>query len=87
MHDIDPNVIIWLVIAIINIAPATIAALFSIKAHRLALKIEVATNSMKDALVTASKEASLAEGREIGRAEGVVRAQALLEENEPHKNG
>lgn len=33
-------------------------------------KIELATNSMKDALVKATGEASLAEGRELGRAEG-----------------
>jgi hypothetical protein len=41
--------------------------------------IEKATNSMKDALVTATGQAALAEGREIGRAEGAAKASALAE--------
>lgn len=86
MASIDPNTLIWLLIAIIQIAPVTIAAIFSIRTHAVAKrteilsqKVEVATNSMQDALVQAAKESSLAEGRELGRAEGALKAAALAE--------
>ena len=42
-------------------------------------KIEVATNSMKDALVKATADEALARGRELGLAEGKATAATLVE--------
>ncbi len=86
MSTVDPNALIWLAIALINIVPATVAAIFSIRASSAAKRsedlthqIKSATDGMKDALVKSTSEAALAEGREIGRAEGVTKAAVLAE--------
>lgn len=47
--------------------------------------IEKATNSMKDALVAASKEASLAEGTAVGLAQGRAEGRPRLAEDDPIK--
>jgi hypothetical protein len=39
-------------------------------------KIELATNSMQDALVKSTAKASLAEGKEFGRANALAEAEA-----------
>jgi len=97
MANLDPNVIIWLIIAIIQILPVTVSAVYSVRAHMsakrteaLGRQIEVATNSMKDALVKATGDAKLAEGRELGRQEGASTAATLAQgrlsekEENPH---
>lgn len=48
-------------------------------AHTDIKTIEMATNSMKDALVKATGEAAMAEGRAIGRAEEQLRVANLAE--------
>ena len=54
---------VLLAIAFLNMGTAWI----SWKSHTLIKQVEVATNSMKDALVQATGEAKFAEGREAGR--------------------
>jgi hypothetical protein len=61
----DGNTIGLIIIAIINIGTAILTAI----AHKDIRKIEVATNSMKDALVVSTAKASKAEGKEEQRLE------------------
>lgn len=65
----DPNITL-LGIAIMN----AITAWLAYRTHKLTKQVEIATNSMKDALVKATGEASHAAGREEARAEGEARA-------------
>jgi hypothetical protein len=72
MRDFPFEAMIWLVIATLN----AYTAFMSWRAHRIASEnstkieqIEVATNSMKDALVKATGEAAHAAGVKEGRAE------------------
>ena len=83
---LDANAVIWLMVAIVNAVPATVAAVFAVRAHNAAVRsekltrqVEIATNSMKDALVKSTGDAARAEGRETGRAEGEVKASLLAE--------
>jgi hypothetical protein len=61
----DGNTIGLIIIAIINIGTAILTAI----AHKDIRKIEIATNSMKDALVVSTAKASKAEGKEEQRLE------------------
>lgn len=54
-------------------------AIVTWQTNRLAKQVEVATNSMKDALVAKTAEASHAAGKEEGRVEGEVRAALVAE--------
>ena len=72
MATIDPNVIL-LAIAVLN----SITALLAYRTHKLTLKVEKATNSMKDALVEATGEAAHAAGKEEGRIAGEQKAATL----------
>jgi len=60
---IDLNMLVLLGIAVMNAYTAYAVN----KTHNLALKTELNTNSMKDALVKATGIAAHAEGREEGR--------------------
>jgi len=76
------NTIAWLLIAACNL----ITAFLSFRTNQAAVstqanmaKVEIATNSMKDALVTATAKASYAEGHTVGTAEGESKAATLAE--------
>lgn len=78
--SLDPNLIL-LAIAFFN----ALTALVGWYTHKAAkatqadvLKIEKATNSMKDALVAATAQASEAKGRDEERAKGEDKAEKLL---------
>lgn len=68
MFDIKPDTVVLLIVAAMN-------ALTLYYTRRT----EKNTNSMKDALVASEKTASHAEGKEEGRAEGVVTAAILAQ--------
>lgn len=81
-----------IILAIATLIPALAAAIIGlINAFRISKVaanvqvIEKATNSMKDALVKASKEASLAEGTAVGLAQGRAEGQAPARDDEPVK--
>ena len=74
MKLIDPNLVLF-GIAILN----CITAYFAWRTHSLTKQVEVATNSMKDALVKATGEASFKSGKEEGRIEGEAKAAILAE--------
>jgi len=79
--SIDPNFVL-LIIALVNAFTALIGwwTLRATKATQADVrKVEVATNSMKDALVSATAEASEAKGRDSERAIGESKAAALAE--------
>lgn len=73
MWSIDTNTLILLAIALLN----CLTALFAFLTRQDMKKVEIATNSMKDALVVSTAKASLAEGKELGRAEGEQKAEVL----------
>lgn len=64
----DSNNIMLLFIAALN----AFTALLAFRTHQLTQKVEVATNSMKDALVKATSDASHA----AGMAEGIAQSAA-----------
>lgn len=74
MFLIDPNIVL-LSIAALN----TITAILAYRTHTLTKQVEVATNSMKDALILATAEASHAAGKDEARAEGEAKAAILAE--------
>lgn len=51
------------------------------------MKVEIATNSMKDALVKSTAEASFAAGSTEARKEGEHKAAELAARNKPHEQG
>lgn len=61
----DPNLVI-LLIAVLN----AFTAFMAWRTHSLTKQVEIATNSMKDALVKATGDAARAEGREEERIAG-----------------
>lgn len=65
----DPNLTL-LSIALLN----AFTAFMAWRTHLLTKQVEVATNSMKDALVKATGEASHAAGKEEGRVEAENKA-------------
>lgn len=65
----DPNLIL-LAIAGLN----SFTALMAWHTHKLTRQVEIATNSMKDALVKATGEASHAAGKVEGLAEAEIKA-------------
>ena len=84
--SIDPSAVIWLLVALVNAIPATVSAVFAIRANasarrseNLTQKVELATNSMKDALVKSTGDAAMAKGKEIGRVEAEAKAGILAE--------
>ncbi len=70
----EPNLTLLLV-AVLNAFTAYMAW----RTHNLTKQVEVATNSMKDALVKATGEASHAAGLAEGKASGERRAATLAE--------
>ena len=68
----DPNLIL-LGIAVLNCFTAFMAW----QTKTLAKQVELATNSMKDALAAKTGEAAHAAGREEARVEGEVKAAAV----------
>lgn len=75
-----------IIIAVINILPSTIAAVAAWWARKAVLEakgdiklIEIATNSMKDALVKKTEEEALIRGAEAGRVKEVAREKATGE--------
>jgi hypothetical protein len=90
----DYNLWALAIIAVANGIPAVIAAVLAWKAHAAVVatqanvsKVEVATNSMKDALVAATKAAAHAEGLEEGRLAGAAKAATLAEGQRQGKAG
>ena len=78
----SPEVLAWLLIAIINAYTAWMGWKTNKMATQTAVdirKVEIATNSMKDALVKATAVASHAEGHEEARLEGEQKAATLAE--------
>ncbi len=67
----DPNLTL-LGIAILN----CITAFLAWRTHQLTKQVELATNSMKDALVLSTDKAARAEGWEAGRSEEVARIKS-----------
>lgn len=67
--------IMWLLIAALNAFTAWTALRTKLDMH----KVEIATNSMKDALVAATATAAHATGREEARIEGEQKAAAVAE--------
>lgn len=65
LFSVDANTVALAFIAVLNV----ITAILAYKTHRQAKLTEKNTNSMKDALVAATKKASFAEGREDMRSE------------------
>lgn len=81
MPSIDPNLTL-LLIAVANLGTAILAwrTHAATKATQLNVeKVEIATNSMKDALVAKTGEAAHAAGREEGRLAGEAKAASLAE--------
>ncbi len=79
MFYLDPNITI-LVIGAINAFIAWMAyrtQKLIADTHLLTKQVEVATNSMKDALVKATGEAAHAAGKDEGRLEGEIKAATL----------
>ena len=70
----DPNLTL-LGIAILN----AFTAFMSWRTHALTKQVEIASNSMKDALVKATGEASHAAGLAEGKASGERKAATLAE--------
>lgn len=68
----DPNLTL-LGIALLNAFTAVMAW----RTHSLTEKVEIATNSMKDALVKATGESAHAAGKEEGRVEGEAKAASV----------
>jgi hypothetical protein len=86
MDHADYNLIALAVVAFCNMIPAVLAAIFAWRAHVTTLatqanvaKVETATNSMKDALVAATRAEAHAAGMEEGRLAGVAKAATLAE--------
>jgi hypothetical protein len=50
LSELDPNVVIWLVIAIINILPTTIAAVFAILSHSASRRTESSSSKNSEAI-------------------------------------
>jgi hypothetical protein len=75
MDKLDFNTVALLIIALINVVTAFLAA----RTHALTQKVEVATNSMKDALVRTTRSEAHAAGVEEGRLAGVAKAATLEE--------
>ena len=71
MGGIDLNIVMLVVVAVTNLITAALVLI----AKSDIKKIELATNSMKDALVLATAKASLAEGKEAGRLGEVNRSK------------
>ena len=71
---LDPNITL-LIIATLNAATAWLAY----RTHKLTKQVEIATNSMQDALVAATGEAAHAAGKEEGRIAGEVKAANVAE--------
>lgn len=83
MPAIDPNLVL-LIVAMVNAFTAYIGW----RAHQIAQatqadmrKVEIATNSMKDALVAKTAEASEAKGRDDQRAISEAQAAELAKGN------
>ncbi len=81
----DTNNLVLLFIAAMNV----VTAFLSWRTHQLTQKVEVATNSMKDALVKATGEASHAAGMVEGLAQGAAEKAlfnaGVKSEQEEHK--
>jgi uncharacterized protein (UPF0333 family) len=75
--SIDLNNVILLAIAILT-AFTTIMTYFTRSDMK---KVEIATNSMKDALVKSTAEASYAAGEKVEREKGEQKAALLAAEN------
>lgn len=73
---INPNISL-LIIAILNM----ITAFLAFKTHQLTKQVEVATNSMKDALVVSTAKASFAAGETKARKAGEEKAETLLKKS------
>ena len=69
---LDPNSTL-LAIAVLNV----ITAFLAYRTHKLTKEVEKQTNSMKDALVASTREASFAAGHDKGRLEGEATAATL----------
>lgn len=59
------------------------SAYMAYKTHSLTKQVEVATNSMKDALVTATAKAEHASGFEAGRLTQQAETKILKDEQKP----
>lgn len=80
---LDPNLVL-LIIAVVNAFTAWITwrTHQATKATQLDIrKVELATNSMKDALVKSTAEASEAKGRDDERALAEAKAAKLIDDN------
>ena len=73
------------VLTLVNTAMLLGVAGLTAHTNYVAKLTEKNTNSMKDALVDATKIASRAEGLAAGRAEGVLKAEGLEESKERTK--
>ena len=67
--------IMWLAIAALN----AFTAWATLRTRSDMRKVEIATNSMKDALVAATRSAAHADGREEARLEGEQKAAAVAQ--------
>lgn len=65
LMNINVDLVALLIIAVVNFA----TGIMTWYTHKRITQVEVATNSMKDALVESTSKASFAEGREEGRTE------------------
>lgn len=74
----DLHTIGLILIAVFNL----VTAFLTLRTQKDVKKVELATNSMKDALVAASKEASFAAGREESRLVAELKAENLLKSNQ-----
>lgn len=87
MND-TAQIIVAVATLITAMTAAAISLLNAVRLTKVANNVQViekATNSMKDALVAASKEASLAEGTAVGLAQGRAEERPRLAEDEPLK--
>lgn len=76
---LDPNIPL-LIIAVLN----AFTAFMTYRAHSLIKQVEIATNSMKDALVQATSDASFAAGKDEARGEAEKTAATLLKGQSGH---
>lgn len=92
MINLDPNTLLLFGIAVMNALGAYFAwkgKNAAIETKEIALKTEINTNSMKDALVAATREAAHAAGadeqRAAGEAKAAILAQGARQSSEPRE--
>lgn len=83
MMVVEPNTVVLLVIAAMNAGTGYLAYLAkrtAAETKEIALKTEINTNSLQDALVAATKGEAHAAGLEQGRTEGEARATIIAKD-------